>query len=53
MRPVIPTDRDRPSAPRADVTCANCKMPIEEGATLRDGKTYCCDGCADGGPCLC
>jgi hypothetical protein len=42
-------------ATSATTACANCKMPIEGGhdAVEKGGRTYCCDGCAYGGPCVC
>ena len=33
--------------------CANCGIPIRWLPTVVDGKTYCCLGCARGGPCEC
>lgn len=36
--------------------CENCLITIRrdaEGTVERDGLLYCCDGCADGGPCTC
>ncbi len=35
------------------VFCANCFVPIPWEPVVRDGKTYCCQGCAAGGPCIC
>ena len=34
-------------------TCANCGIKIAWRATVVDGRTYCCLGCATGGPCTC
>lgn len=34
-------------------TCANCGIPIRWRPTVVDGRTYCCLGCAQGGPCEC
>ncbi len=33
--------------------CANCGIVIRWQPTIVDGKTYCCLGCAQGGPCEC
>jgi hypothetical protein len=33
--------------------CANCGIEIEDDAVERSGRTYCCEGCAIGGPCVC
>jgi hypothetical protein len=33
--------------------CANCDIDILWPATVAQGKTYCCLGCAAGGPCTC
>ncbi|MEW6034660.1 MAG: hypothetical protein AB1603_07380 [Chloroflexota bacterium] len=35
--------------------CANCGIPIAWAGSqvVRGGQTYCCDGCARGGPCCC
>ena len=33
--------------------CANCGIAIHWQATVVDGRTYCCLGCAQGGPCEC
>ena len=42
----------RPSV-GVDAKCDNCKMPIERDAFVKGGRTFCCDGCAYGGPCVC
>jgi len=34
-------------------TCDNCGIPIHWQPTIVDGGTYCCLGCAIGGPCTC
>lgn len=34
-------------------TCANCGIEVTEERTVVDGITYCCRGCASGGPCYC
>ncbi|MBU1746263.1 MAG: hypothetical protein KKA73_01110 [Chloroflexi bacterium] len=33
--------------------CANCAIVIHWRPTIVDGRTYCCPGCAQGGPCEC
>ncbi|MBC7234173.1 MAG: hypothetical protein H5T68_13130 [Chloroflexi bacterium] len=33
--------------------CANCGIEIHWQPTIVDGRTYCCPGCAQGGPCTC
>lgn len=33
--------------------CASCDIDILWPATVIQGKTYCCTGCAEGGPCSC
>jgi hypothetical protein len=33
--------------------CANCEIPIRWQPTIVDGQTFCCLGCAEGGPCKC
>jgi hypothetical protein len=33
--------------------CANCGITIGWQPTIVDNKTYCCLGCAQGGPCEC
>jgi hypothetical protein len=35
------------------VVCANCGIVIRWQRTIVDGKSYCCWGCAQGGPCEC
>jgi 6-pyruvoyl-tetrahydropterin synthase len=35
------------------ILCNNCFDTIEGSGVLADGKTYCCTGCAQGGPCIC
>jgi hypothetical protein len=36
-----------------EIRCANCGIVIRWQATIVDGETYCCFGCAQGGPCEC
>lgn len=33
--------------------CANCRIEVRIDAVTREGRVYCCDGCAIGGPCVC
>ena len=33
--------------------CANCGVDIPWRPAIHHGKTYCCGGCAQGGPCYC
>ena len=35
------------------VVCANCGILVRWQPTTVDGKSYCCLGCAQGGPCEC
>jgi hypothetical protein len=42
-------DRSQAQAAR----CANCDIDILWPPTVVQGKTYCCTGCAAGGPCNC
>jgi hypothetical protein len=34
-------------------TCANCGLEIPWEPVVLAGKSYCCAGCAQGGPCYC
>ena len=36
-----------------DCVCANCGITIRWQPTIVGSKTYCCPGCAEGGPCKC
>ena len=40
---------------RTEGNCPMCGMDTATGSnpTTRDGKTYCCEGCANGGDCTC
>ena len=38
---------------RQQLVCANCKIVIHWQPTIVDGVSYCCPGCAQGGPCEC
>ena len=40
-------------AVNASTRCAACNDEILGTPLVRDGKCYCCEGCADGGPCSC
>lgn len=33
--------------------CANCGVEIPWSPALHRGRTFCCGGCAQGGPCYC
>lgn len=35
------------------LTCANCAIEFDWTPVDQHGLTYCCSGCADGGPCSC
>ena len=39
--------------PQVQVRCANCDIDILWPPVVVQGKTYCCTGCAAGGPCSC
>ncbi len=36
-----------------NLRCANCDIEFLWPPTIVRGKTYCCTGCANGGPCCC
>ncbi len=38
---------------RLVLRCANCDIDILWPPTIVQGKTFCCTGCAAGGPCNC
>ncbi|HTD20199.1 MAG TPA: hypothetical protein VK667_11790 [Ktedonobacteraceae bacterium] len=38
---------------RQPLRCANCDIDILWPPTVAQGKTFCCTGCAAGGPCNC
>lgn len=38
---------------KREMICENCGIVIRWQPTIIDGKTYCCLGCAQGGPCEC
>lgn len=33
--------------------CANCEIEFQWSPTIVRERTYCCSGCASGGPCCC
>lgn len=33
--------------------CASCDIDLEGEPLVVDGKPFCCQGCAQGGPCTC
>lgn len=33
--------------------CESCDIEIAALPLWRDGRHFCCSGCADGGPCIC
>ena len=35
------------------VKCANCEIEIRWPPVVTHGEVYCCEGCAEGGPCTC
>lgn len=39
--------------PRPVHRCANCDIEFFWSPTVAQGKSYCCTGCAAGGPCNC
>jgi hypothetical protein len=41
------------TAPVDPVHCAGCELEVDWPPIKRDGRNYCCDGCAAGGPCCC
>jgi hypothetical protein len=41
------------STMHSEMLCENCRIVIRWQPTVVDGKTYCCLGCAQGGPCNC
>jgi hypothetical protein len=36
-----------------ELDCANCGIVIIWEPTMVEGQSYCCPGCAQGGPCNC
>ncbi len=46
-------DKDARRAPSQTPRCANCDIEILWPPTVVQGRTYCCTGCAAGGPCNC
>ena len=39
--------------PDESLLCANCGLEISWPPAVVDGNSYCCGGCALGGPCYC
>ena len=37
----------------SDIRCASCDIELGADHVLADGQLFCCNGCAQGGPCLC
>lgn len=35
------------------IWCAGCGIEFPWGATIIDGRTYCCKDCSEGEPCSC
>ncbi|PWB51596.1 MAG: hypothetical protein C3F13_14270 [Anaerolineales bacterium] len=35
------------------IWCAGCGIEISWGATIKEGRAYCCEDCSQGIPCLC
>jgi hypothetical protein len=34
--------------------CDSCRIELEDERRVeREGKSFCCEGCRDGGPCIC
>ena len=48
-----PRDRHPDSPPWAGLRCASCRDELRAEPVIRDGRPYCCEGCARGGPCTC
>lgn len=40
---------------QAEANCPSCGMAVANGSkpTTRDGTTFCCEGCSNGGACTC
>lgn len=46
--------RGRDGMTKADAAvCATCEIEVAWPPIRRDGHSYCCEGCAAGGPCSC
>lgn len=35
------------------LVCASCEMELAGTGVVVAGRSYCCKGCAEGGPCVC
>ena len=46
-------ERMSQSGATGPVICATCELEIVGPATVRGGRSFCCAGCAVGGPCIC
>ena len=44
---------DLPNDPAPTTECANCFEVLNRPPVYHDGLPFCCDGCANGGPCIC
>jgi hypothetical protein len=33
--------------------CASCDVELAHVAVMAEGVEYCCEGCVQGGPCIC
>lgn len=40
-------------AVRRVIECSRCGAEVSGRPVEREGKLYCCEGCAQGSPCLC
>ena len=38
---------------KRQIKCSNCSYDLEQTTLVVDGKSYCCSGCVQGGPCIC
>lgn len=35
------------------IRCENCKMTVDHEPFRSGERTFCCEGCGSGGPCIC
>lgn len=49
----INSNREHEHERQTAARCANCDIDILWSPTVVQGRTYCCTGCAAGGPCSC
>lgn len=47
------TQNEQQSVQQSPMRCATCEIEILWPPITAQGKTYCCAGCAAGGPCSC